>query len=116
MTKRSSIVLYVITIALLATWAFLPTSWTTHRPYAEEPMILYDTITIITPLVSKVLLWASVLTAACLFILAILAYKWPVIRFPPIALIFSVVAFPCAGLTHTYLNLAPWQIYGRVNT
>lgn len=83
MNKRTSIILFIITLIVIATWAFLPISWNTHRLDVEGQMILYDTITILTPLVSKILLWASALLAACLFILANLAYKWSVIRFPP---------------------------------
>lgn len=101
---------------LFATWAFLPTSWKTetYRPYAAGEIFSYDTITIIAPFVTKILLWASVIVAACLLILSVLAYKWPVIRFPSVARLFAIVIFPCAGLTHTFLNLGPWTIYGRV--
>ena len=115
MNTRLSVILYAVAVAVFATWALLPTSWATERPYVSGEMFHYDSITILAPFVSSALFYASAVMAGILLILALLAYRWPVVRFPVVALLLAIAAFPYAGLHHTFSNLGPWTMHGRVS-
>ncbi|MEM6553563.1 MAG: hypothetical protein AAF750_15715 [Planctomycetota bacterium] len=53
--------------------------------------------------------------ASGLLILALLAYRWPVVRLPVLALFLAIIGFPCAGLFQWFSSLAEWEMYGRVS-
>ena len=113
MKTRSSILLYATSVGLFAAWALLPISWTSDRPHVAGEMFYYDSITILAPFVSSTLFYASTVMAGVLLALALLAYRWPVVRFPVVALLLAIVAFPYAGLNNAFSNLGSWTMHGR---
>lgn len=114
MNKRCTIGFYWFAIVLFVMFAFCPLSWDTPDLDAGPNDYGIGTISVLRPLISTTLLWASVCVAFALLFLALLAYRWPVIRSPPIAILLAIVGLPLAGFTHAVRNLGPWTLHGTV--
>ena len=107
-SKRWSIAIYAVSIVLFMCWGRLSTSWETSRPDTHD----LDVITKLSPVVAVVMALACAATAVVLAFLAYLGFARSVIRYPAVALLLAIVAFPFAGLCHLVNNLGPWTLHG----
>jgi len=109
-SKRWSIAIYAVSIVLFMCWGRLSTSWETSRQDTHD----LDVITKLSPVVAVVMALACAATAVVLAFLAYLGFARSVIRYPAVALLLAIVAFPFAGLCHLVNNLGPWTLHGQV--
>lgn len=114
MSKRRSLLLYITSATLFAIWALLPISWTVDRPDQPGTMAHHDTITILAPFIPLLLFWLSVIAACALLMLALLSFKWQVVRYPAVAFFLAIVAFPFAGAVYLLSNLSSWTVHGNL--
>lgn len=89
-------------------------SWTSFRTQEIDEQFHYNSITVLAPFVSRWLFYASATTSGVLLIFGFLSFRWRAIRFPAIAFVLAVFAFPCAGINHLVSNLGPWTMCDRV--
>lgn len=115
MNKRWSIGFYVFAVVLFATWADCATNYSTVGESIDHGWDIVS-ITIRTSLIPNLLYWASAAVALSLFVLALLGYRWPVVRFPAVAFLLLVVAYPCAWRARWLSSdgFGVWTIYGRI--
>ena len=111
MGKLPSIILYCVAIAIMIAWALIPLSWET-----KPPATTYDTISVLSPLVSGALFWSAVAAAGSLLILGDLSFGRRILWQPAIPLLIVFVGFPIAGFIHWGNNLGPWTLHGRVTS
>ncbi len=108
MPAKSSLLIYLGSLGLLATWAFLPSSWASYDGSDLK------SITILSLWIPWALGWGSLGVSAVLFVLGLISFGRPTLRFPAVALLIPVLALPVAGLQSFITNFSPWSVEDSV--
>lgn len=113
MNLRWSLVLYAVSLAVFGVWALWPDT-AAYFDGESGPMSFTGTILISRPWVGWALTWIAAGVAGLLLLLALLAYQWRVVRWPVVAVLLAMFAFPAAGVYRYFENFVPWTVHGRV--
>lgn len=105
----ATLALLAAALSLMAVYALLPISW-----QASDPEGGLTTITLLNPLISPALFYATTLISLVMVVAAVIARWRPLIRFPRPTAALVVLAWFTANAVHEVNNLGPWTEHGRV--
>ena len=68
----------------------------------------------VNPAVASGIGWLALAAAVVLLVLSLISLRRPVIRWPALGLLIAVILYPVSVAVHTFRNLAPWTVHGKV--
>lgn len=114
LSLRASWIIYVGCVVFWWLCGYFRSTWETYARDEGKAITHLEQITILHPAIGYALRGAMLASAILLLAFAFLAYAWPVVRHPAIALLLVLAVFPFAAARAMFADVAPWRLYGSL--